>query len=41
MEDWTTGMFEVSPLGIGIAVAICVVASVTYMLWITISGKRS
>lgn len=39
--DWTSGVFEASPIGVGIAVGTVIIASLAYLLWSTFKGGRS
>lgn len=41
MSDWIDGMFQASPLWVGVAVAICVTATIAYLLWTTLKSRRS
>jgi hypothetical protein len=37
--DWTSGVLEASPIGVGIAVGVVVVASLAFVVWKSISGS--
>ena len=39
--DWTSGFFEASPIGVGIAVGTIIVASLVYLMWSAFKGRRS
>jgi hypothetical protein len=40
VPEWMTGLYEVSPIVVGVLVASAIAGSLGYLLWTAIAGRR-